>query len=167
MWLYLLPDADDRDNYRSLFFTGWGNDSHRTPSVWLLPKEHETTNRMTMRVSTSDQPDIGADNNVEIVDGRWTHLTFTFLNVSQSYEDYLISSAAIEIQKHTDLNNDIKRTFHERLSGRMGQMIDVNVKYFAGVFVDGREDVTLKFSANVLMNDGPLRIFRDPSFKGL
>ena len=46
LWIMLLEDATGA--HRSLVYKGTGN-SHRTPSIWLLP----STNQLTFQLSTT------------------------------------------------------------------------------------------------------------------
>lgn len=51
----------------------------RTPSAWLCPH----TNRITLRVTTKAEPDIGADAMAALQARTWNHLAFSFDNSTE------------------------------------------------------------------------------------
>lgn len=57
-------------------FVGDGNDPNRTPSAWLIP----TSNRLAIRATTAEKPDLGADSTLSIPLNQWTHVCFVFDN---------------------------------------------------------------------------------------
>lgn len=51
----------------------------RTPSAWLLPG----SNRITLRVTTSEEPDIGVDSITALAPHSWNHVAFSFDNATE------------------------------------------------------------------------------------
>lgn len=64
------------DSFRGLFYKGDGGETGRTPSAWLRPH----SNRITLRVTTESEPDVGADSKASLAAGTWSHLAFSFEN---------------------------------------------------------------------------------------
>jgi hypothetical protein len=77
MWVRLIEPPTGK--YRTLFYKGDEVSGQRTPSIWLLPD----SNRMTIRASTLLDNDVGAESTIDIPLNEWTHLTFTFENLSR------------------------------------------------------------------------------------
>lgn len=48
----------------------------RTPSAWLCPD----SNRITLRVSSSTDPDVGSDTVASLQSRAWNHVAFSFQN---------------------------------------------------------------------------------------
>ncbi|CAM9568879.1 unnamed protein product [Scytosiphon promiscuus] len=117
-WIYLLGDAPD--SFRGLFYKGDGDEMGRTPSAWLRPH----SNRITLRVTTDSDPDVGIDSRASLAAGTWSHVAFSFDN-------------------------------NPRMS------------FSASIYINGTLDVSMAFNGtNVVGNDGPLHIGRDPSNLG-
>jgi hypothetical protein len=76
-WMRLLDSA--AGNFRAFFYKGDGNDPNRTPSAWLIP----TSNRLAIRSTTADTPDLGADTTLSIPLNQWAHVCFVFDNRTQ------------------------------------------------------------------------------------
>lgn len=108
------------NSFRGLFYKGDGGDMGRTPSAWLRPY----SNRIALRVTSTTDPDIGADS-IAALDARvWHHLAFSFEN-------------------------------------------DTDNEFSATLFVNGLVDISVAFrNIDVVGNDGPLYIGRDPSLRG-
>lgn len=62
----------------TLFYKGTGS-AHRTPSAWLDP----TCSCLLLRASTHAANDVGASGKLRLQPGRWTHLAFTFRNLTE------------------------------------------------------------------------------------
>lgn len=92
----------------------------RTPSAWLCPH----SNRITLRVTSNTEPDIGIDSVAALRAREWTHVAFSFDNVTDE-------------------------------------------AFSATIFVNGIVDVSVTFQEmNVVGNNGPLHLGRDPSTLG-
>lgn len=52
----------------------------RTPSAWLIPG----SNRITLRVTTSEEPDIGIDSVTALAPFSWNHVAFSFNSTTDS-----------------------------------------------------------------------------------
>eukprot|EP01037_Dinobryon_pediforme_P013308 gene13308-13420_t len=100
LWLRLLQGPTG--SYRTIFFKGdrAGLTADRTPSVWLLPH----SNRLTLRVSTRDNVDLGAETTIELPLHEWSFLTFVFRNESSSERNAtLIYSATVFVNGVLDV----------------------------------------------------------------
>jgi hypothetical protein len=76
LWINLLDSAPVQGHFRAFFYKGDGKERNRTPSAWLLP----TSNRLAIRATTADSPDLGADTTLSLPLSRWTHVCFVFDN---------------------------------------------------------------------------------------
>jgi hypothetical protein len=76
-WIRLLDSP--AGNFRAFFYKGDGNDPNRTPSAWLIP----TSNRLAIRSTTADTPDLGADSTLSIPLNQWSHVCIVFDNRTQ------------------------------------------------------------------------------------
>ncbi|CAM9421785.1 unnamed protein product [Choristocarpus tenellus] len=77
-WLNLQEDSTG--SFRALLFKGHHvQGENRTPSAYL----HPFSNRLSVRVTSSVDPDIGVDSSKVLPIQEWTHLAFVFDNSTQ------------------------------------------------------------------------------------
>lgn len=76
MWYYMVEPPNGV--FRALFYKGDGIEVHRTPSAWFLP----VSNRLALRVTSEDSPDVGSDTTIDLPIHTWVHFTFVFDNSS-------------------------------------------------------------------------------------
>ena len=120
-WIRLLESATGK--FRALFYKGDGVSPNRTPSAWLIP----TSNRVALRSTTKDTPDLGADTTISIPNDQWTHLCFIFHN-----------------QTKKNATNGYKIV----------------------AYVNGKLDISIGYSTEVIPNNSSLQLFHDISHSG-
>ncbi|KAJ0401505.1 hypothetical protein ATCC90586_001537 [Pythium insidiosum] len=106
--------------FRTLFFHGNGSGEHRTPSAWFRPHDR----RLVLRVSTTEDMDVGLDSQREIPQNEWVHLSFSFRNCSSSVTTapapgcpghrYQYQDAELSAYHYFHAAQVASRFFHER-----------------------------------------------------
>ena len=113
MQIYLMEDANGK--YRSLVFKGpIPSDGHRTPSVWLNPDSR----RLSIRVSTSENMDQAFESTRELPLRKWTHLSLTFQNQSDS----VLSASNYAMSLYMDGVRDISAKFRSKVLSNSAEM---------------------------------------------
>ncbi|CAN0015334.1 unnamed protein product, partial [Sphacelaria rigidula] len=91
-WIYLLEDPTD--SYRPLFYKGHGDETGRTPSAWLSPH----SNRITLRVTTNTNPDIGIESSTALASRSWYHVAFSFNNKTErAFSATIFVNGAVDV----------------------------------------------------------------------
>lgn len=81
-------------SFRGLFYKGNGGETGRTPSAWLTPH----SNHITLRVSSETNPDIGADTLASLRVNTWSHVAFSFENMTGgSYVAHVFINGTLDI----------------------------------------------------------------------
>lgn len=83
--------AEPTGEMRTLFYKGdySGRYPNRTPSVWLLPN----SNRLSVRVSSIANHDVGVDTTVPLSTQQWSYVVFSFTNHTHIYQQQLVEFA--------------------------------------------------------------------------
>ncbi|GLD92685.1 hypothetical protein PINS_up001264 [Pythium insidiosum] len=136
MWLWTAQRPTGA--FRTLFFHGNGSGEHRTPSAWFRPDDR----RLVLRVSTTENMDVGLDSQREIPLNEWVHLGFSFRNCS---------SNATTAPTH----------------GCPSQANERPWTYALELYVNGVLDTEMRVFAPVLANTGPLHIGKGPWTDGV
>lgn len=151
--------------HRSIIYKGIPDKDllQRTPSAWLMPD----SNRITIRVSTEDNPDegklirfytqriilqffhkLGIVSNKDIPLNQWTLITMQFHN-------------------HTD---DLVRLQQQVSTGDMWTskhaITPPAFPYSIELYINGALDLSAQYKKPLQHNDGTLWLFKDPSFSG-
>lgn len=71
----------------------------RTPSAWLCPD----SNRITLRVSSSLDPDIGTDTVASLQSRAWNHVAFSFRNNTEE-----VFSATVFVNGEVDVSVEFR-----------------------------------------------------------
>lgn len=168
--------------YRAFLHKGSPDGSERTPSAWFLPE----TNRIALRVSTEDNPDvgklshgqsimnripkfkyvsgllIGAETRTIMPIGEWTMVTFVFNNHT------IVGDSTFSMEQDLDtfypsyyLSNI--RNFEPQKDHSEERK---NYNYTIAVYLNGKLDVELNFLSGVKGNAHPLQLFKDISHSG-
>jgi len=150
-------------------YKGDANGNSRTPSIWL----HPDSNRLSIRVSTVDTPDIGADSIQTLPMNDWVFVTVVFMNYTAASMDTSISDehAGVEAERNEteDLLHGIqvqypsarrRRTRHAPSDSGSGY------QYSISLYINGHLDISMKFTAVVASNPHPLQLFKDVSHRG-
>ena len=117
---------------------GDGVDPNRTPSAWLIP----TSNRLAIRSTTADRPDLGADSSFSIPLNQWTHVCFVFDNRTQQ-----ASGGGYKIVAYIDGQLDIS-------IGYSTEVLPNNASF--QMFKDVSHDGPRSFVADLVIWDNPL-----------
>ena len=130
-WTRLLDEPTG--SFRAFFYKGNGVDANRTPSVWLLP----TCNRLALRVTTVDSPDLGADTTLSIPLNQWSHVCIVFDNQTRSEAGggytitvYIDGQLDVSLRYSTEVipNNSSLQLFKDvSFDGPRGFVADLNV----------------------------------------
>lgn len=136
-WLFLTEDSTG--SFRTLFFHGDGALEQRTPSAWWKPDER----RLVLRVSTTNDPDVGLDSGRTLPLREWVHLGFSFHNCSDELRDEVDSSCP---PPGSDTGS---------------------WDYAVEMFVNGELDQRVRVHDQVVRNFGPLHVGKGPWTSGM
>ena len=127
-WAYFL-DSSSRSGHRVLFFHGHGDgDQSRTPSAWF----DSDSERLLLRCSDAEMPDIGGTSVGAVPVRKWVHLAFVFNNATTS--NATLRQFSFRYEFYMDGKLDSELTFSPRVSIRAndGPFSIGKAKGFAG-----------------------------------
>lgn len=142
--------------YRCLFFKGSDYPAiHRTPSAWFTANK----NRLAIRASTEADPNMGAESFLDIPQGQWVLLTFSFLNLTTSDHQNNTTDDSIGIKHESDRKMSTVST--NRLDAmRRLHGVPAGYEYVISEYVNARTDTVMSFPMKVIGNDAPLILFK-------
>jgi len=146
-------------------YKGDANGNARTPSIWL----HPNSNRLSVRVSTVDTPDIGADSIETLPMNDWVFVAIVFMNYTAARIDALNDEhlAAVEQNQTEDLLHGMQVQYpNTRRSRHAPPDSGSGYEYSISLYINGHLDISMKFSAVVASNPHPLQLFKDVSHRG-
>lgn len=73
-WIF-ISEPSSSSSFRGILYKG-PNEVQRTPSVWLVPN----STRLTVKVSTAREPDVGGETRRSLPIAEWVHVAFLFRN---------------------------------------------------------------------------------------
>lgn len=135
LWLRLLSSPEGF--FRAFFYKGDGTSPNRTPSAWLLP----TANRLAVRATTADTPDLGADSTLTLPLNQWAHVCVVFDNRSSA------SAGGYKVVVYVDGQLDISIGYSTEVIPNNGSL-----QFFKDVSHDGPRSLV----ADLVLWDGVL-----------